>query len=301
MAELVFYLSCILAAFSLLWHTLRPLWVAFGQASLKQDAEYDPEAVQQLARERGQDDELETLLVMGFRPLGRIRIRLGFLDCDRHGDALVVVHQELPVSCHMRVAGDRQLTLMLYTDDGQGHFVCTSTSWAGAQIEAPDFLAQVADVRVTEEVLVKHMQAVDERRETGFRPVLVRDLQDAARQSKEANSHHEVLRFVRRSCWQLVAEILPFLLLFPAVMTLILAAGTLLPAGGWQIGQVVQIYTVQRIWSFSFVTIAVNAPIRCPGKTRLTWPQPGWIRRKFLWNGMVPISFTSCPAATHKT
>ena len=65
-----------------LWFFYRPLPMLFGVCEVQQNEQLDPQLVRELAFEREQDDEYETLIELDFQPLGVLHESFGFMkDC----------------------------------------------------------------------------------------------------------------------------------------------------------------------------------------------------------------------------
>ena len=103
-----------LAIGTILWFLSRPLPLIFGSRKLDQKYESDPKLVREIAHQRDQGDEYETLVEMEFQPLGVYYEQLeglpeGFAE-------LVFEHRSLPVFAALCQNLDQQRFVVMLTE-----------------------------------------------------------------------------------------------------------------------------------------------------------------------------------------
>ena len=163
------YLAFILPALAIgtiLWFLSRPLPLIFGSHKLDQKYEYDPQLVREMAHQRDQGDEYETLVEMEFQPLGVYYEQLeglpeGFAE-------LVFEHRSLPVFAALCQNLDQQRFVIMMTE-GQGRkYLRTSSLSIDVEVREPDLRMINVEANYVEDVLRVHMQELSAWGEEGF-------------------------------------------------------------------------------------------------------------------------------------
>ena len=158
----------------LCWFIGKPALAALGFSQLKQSICGDAGAVAHSACERGQRDEYEALLALGFKPLGIYRgTDLVLDDC---ADEYVFTHKELPVVCALCENVNQELFVVLTTDDHEGRFVKTSSSASAVQSKSHHAFVQAVEAETLEQVFDAHIRALDNWEQQGFQAVHVKTL-----------------------------------------------------------------------------------------------------------------------------
>jgi len=145
-----------------------PLPLLLGAVEYSQELDSAPVRVKELAYAREQDDEYETLLALGFRPLGTQNELYGFLSTK--SPTLVFAHDQLPIFAYLIVNLDQQLFLKMITS-GTGDCILTTCSCAnGAVVNEPTYRSNIHAVSKTEELFALHVKAIEEWESEGFEP-----------------------------------------------------------------------------------------------------------------------------------
>ena len=155
-----------LAIGTILWFLSRPLPLIFGSRKLDQKYESDPKLVREIAHQRDQGDEYETLVEMEFQPLGVYYEQLeglpeGFAE-------LVFEHRSLPVFAALCQNLDQQRFVVMLTE-GQGRkYLRTSSLSIDPEVREPELRMINVDADYVEDVLKAHMQELSAWGEEGF-------------------------------------------------------------------------------------------------------------------------------------
>ena len=160
----------------LCWFIHRPLLGLFGFSQLEQTTRNYANSIAQLASERGQEDEYETLLALGFIPLGVYRESDNVFGENK--DQYVLTHRELPVTCSLCENANQELYIVLTTDDSDGRLVRTSSSAATIEFDSDNGFAQTVEAETLEKVFVAHVRALNKWEQRGFQPVRIDTLED---------------------------------------------------------------------------------------------------------------------------
>ena len=190
-----------------------PLPVLFGIAKYSQKTDSIPEQVQAIANEREQDDEYETLVTLGFKPLGTHDEIYGFLSTEQ--PILIFVHEQLPIVAHLIVNIDKQLYLKMTTT---GHGDCildTSSSPNGIEVDDSTFRASRHKVSKTEDIFSLHMKAMSQWELEGFKPILATSLADVEHQNLIIMAKEPVKKIVRNACVAVALGSIAMTVLFP--------------------------------------------------------------------------------------
>ena len=155
-----------LAIGTILWFLSRPLPLIFGSRKLDQKYQSDPKLVREMAHQRDQGDEYETLVEMEFQPLGVYYEQLeglpeGFAE-------LVFEHRSLPVFAALCQNLDQQRFVVMLTE-GQGRkYLRTSSLSIDPEVREPELRMINVDADYVEDVLKAHMQELSAWGEEGF-------------------------------------------------------------------------------------------------------------------------------------
>ena len=206
----------VLAIGTILWFTTRHLPLVLGTFRLEQSCEDNPQRVREMAHQRDQGDEYETLVAMEFQPLG---IYNETVKCLGEGiPQLIFAHRSLPVFASLAQNIDQQRFVIMMTE-GQGKkYLRTSSASISPKACLPDLRLIVAEADYTEDVLKDHMQAVSEWSEEGFVPVSGNGLADYSRQCREYTAHSYITNLLRGSGIIMTLASLVTLTLTPVVL-----------------------------------------------------------------------------------
>ena len=155
-----------LAIGTILWLLSRPLPLIIGSLELGQRYEVDPQLVREMAHQRDQGDEYETLVEMEFQPLGVYYEQFDSLpECFAE---FVFEHRSLPVFVALCQNHDQQRFVAMVTE-GQGRkYLRTSSSSSGPEVRESELRMINVKADFVEDVLKAHMQELSAWGEEGF-------------------------------------------------------------------------------------------------------------------------------------
>ena len=210
-----------LAVLALLVLIAKPLLVLLNLKNLQQQAMPDTTAMRSKAVARGQEDEYDTLITLGFEPVGVYQEAVPGMGemCEQY----VLVHRQLPITCSLCLVFNGELFIVMTTDSASGKLIRTSSLHPGVEVDSEDCFAQSINGKTTEEIFVAHVGALDQLESRGLEPVQVKTLEDVKahyRRSYENPSMHQFLRNAFRDV-ALVSTFLPVIL--PGILISIFA------------------------------------------------------------------------------
>jgi len=194
----------------------RPLPLLFGFDEVQHEAQFDPQLVREMAFERKQSEEYETLIDMGFQPLGGLHESVRFLKCRPL--SLVFEHRSLPVFAALcqDVSG---LRFVCMSTEGQGKKrLRSSSSEFSLQAHERDLRAIVVKADHIEDVFEAHLLAMYEWERDGFVPTSCDGLSGYVRQCREILGHPLFSKQLRTTCLTALIGSATMLIFFPAVL-----------------------------------------------------------------------------------
>ena len=196
-----------------------PLPVLFGTVKFTQMSNPAPDQVGAIAKEREQDDEYDTLVALGFKPLGTQHESYGFLTPEQ--PTLVFVHEQLPVFAYLLVTSDKQLFLKMITT-GQGDCILETSSCRHSIVaNEPTFRANHHDVSNPEDIFCIHMEALGQWELEGFKPVAAIDLADSEIQNKIMMAKEPIKKLVRSASILVALGSLSTTFLLPVIFSVL--------------------------------------------------------------------------------
>ena len=192
---------------------LRPICCLLGFSKLKQQVHGDGRSIRQAAIDRGQEDEHETLLALGFIPLGIYRESVWGMGDGQ--DQHVFTHRELPVVCSLCQNIDQELYVVLTSDDANGRLIRTSTSAAAFKSDTRDCFAHAVEAETMEQVFVAHIRMLDQWEQQGFQPTRVETLDSVKQHYQRAFENSGTQQVMRVAHTTIAGGFMTFGLGFP--------------------------------------------------------------------------------------
>jgi len=206
----------VLAIGTILWFVSLRLPLALGIFRLEQSYDDNPQLARDMAHQRDQGDEYETLVTMDFQPLG---IYNESIKCLGEGiPQLIFAHRSLPVFATLAQNIDQQRFVIMLTEGHGKKYLRTSSASISPKACLPDLRLFVAEADYTEDVLKDHMQAVSEWSKEGFVPVSSNGLADYSRQCREFTEHSFITKLLRGNGLSMTLNYLLTLTVTPMVL-----------------------------------------------------------------------------------
>ena len=214
--ELMFVASLILPGIALgliAYLFYLPLPTLFGKVEFLQTSDPVPDQLQAIATEREQDDEYETLMVLGFKPLGTLLDVYGMMQ-PKH-PTLVFAHSQFPIFAHLSMGSDEQLYIKM-SSAGQGECILETSSYCHS-IEAcePTYRASRHSVFNTEDIFSAHLKALSQWELEGFKAVPATSLKDVEQQNQVVMEKAAVKKLIRNACLVIAFGSLAVTVFFP--------------------------------------------------------------------------------------
>ena len=137
----------------------------------------DGNSVGPLAMDRGQDDEYEALLALGFIPLGIYQASL-WRRFDG-ADQFVLTHSELPIVCSLCQHNPQESHAVLTSADSGGRLIQTSSLSTSLVLDTRDCFIHSVKAQTMEQVFVAHVRVLNQWESQDFRPTQVNTLEEA--------------------------------------------------------------------------------------------------------------------------
>jgi len=212
-----------LAIGTVLFVLSKPLRLAFGSHELKQEYENNPQLVSEMAHQREQGDEYETLIEMDFVPLGVYHESLDAIPGTLA--ELVFEHRSLPVFAVLCQNIDQQRFVLMMTE-GQGKKLLKSSSTdATPEVRESDLRMVKVEADYIEDVLATHIREMNAWEEEGFVAANSSGLAEFSRICREHVAHPFVAKLLRSNGLKMAWASLVALSFVPWVVGLMMAWG----------------------------------------------------------------------------
>lgn len=205
-----------------IWMFSRPLPLLFGMCQLEQSAIAVPELVEKLSTEREHRDEYETLIELGFRPLGTYTESIGFINSPY--ECLVLHHDSLPVFAALSKRVDQHLYVRMLTAGDGGRMLHTTSLSDGFEHSDEILVYQKVEVPHTEDVFAAHIETLSQWEQNGFRAQLGSQLDSFATTSKMTTEHPALKKLFRKTCTSTLSGYFVVGVVFPLVFGSIFTA-----------------------------------------------------------------------------
>lgn len=206
----------ILAVLALLVMIAKPLFVLLNINNLRQQATRDTSGLRSKAVARGQEDEYDTLITLGFEPLGVYQETVPGMGkmCEQY----ILAHRKLPITCSLALVSNGELFIAMTTDSASGKLIRTSSLHPGVEVDSADCFAQAINGKTTEEIFVAHFGALDQLESRGLEPVRVETIDDVKAHYRRSHENPSMKKFLRDAFREvaLVSTFLPVIL--PAIL-----------------------------------------------------------------------------------
>jgi len=252
-----------LAIVALLVLAIRPLVFLFNHNSLKQKAVPNSTGLRKKAVTRGQGDEYDTLIALGFESLGVYQESI--VGMRELPEQYVFSHCQLPITCSLCLIPSGDLFVVMTTDGESGKSIRTSSLDAGVEFDSEDSFAQVVkDGKNTEAIFVAHCKALNELEDRGFKSLFVRSIDDAREHYLRNFKSPAIQKLLRKSFLQLAIVSVVTSLFWPALLLgMVVLIATKLKMG-MSVNAMIQVYC-----GFSLLTSIYSwASIFLPKKTK---------------------------------